>query len=231
VLSLLSEMFEATVTPDVISYNSAISALGKGGRWELALDVLGQMPQIGVIPDAISYSAVISACEDDGQWQLALNLLYRAKPDTTSFNAAISACAKGGQWELALVLLSKMRTMKAVPTCISFSAAISVHRLQLGGCTSAFVYMVPFSRCVKLSRTDGSRLQPSQPYDISGLCSYMWSFCSCCLVSAESFISALSGMRKERAVAVGIELVTADARDALLQIAHDHRGGYLHHSC
>ena len=42
-LSLLKEMQDAGVTPDVISPSAAISACEKGGQWEQALSLLKEM--------------------------------------------------------------------------------------------------------------------------------------------------------------------------------------------
>ena len=71
----------------------------KGGRWELALELLNECKTWST-PDTISYSAAISACEKGGRWELALELLNECKtwstPNTISYSAAISACEKGG---------------------------------------------------------------------------------------------------------------------------------------
>ena len=56
------------------SYNAAISALEKGKRWELALDLLEEC-KAWVTVDTITYNASISACEKCFEWQNALALL------------------------------------------------------------------------------------------------------------------------------------------------------------
>merc|ERR1711904_202411 len=94
-LSLLHQMRECGVTPDVISFNAAISACEKGGQWEQALALLDKMRKNGVTP-----------------------------PDVISFNAAISACGKGGQWRRAVSLLDEMPKCGVTPDVISFNAAI-----------------------------------------------------------------------------------------------------------
>merc|ERR1719386_239466 len=74
-LSLLSEMQDAGVTRNVISFSASISACEKGGQWQQALSVLSEMQDAGVTRDVISYNAVISACEKGCQWQQALWLI------------------------------------------------------------------------------------------------------------------------------------------------------------
>ena len=49
-------------TPDTISYSAAVSACEKGGRWELALELLNECKTWST-PNTISYNAAISACE------------------------------------------------------------------------------------------------------------------------------------------------------------------------
>ena len=49
------------VTPNTITYNAAISACEKGGKWKIALELLGQMDAAGVAPNTITYNAAIEA--------------------------------------------------------------------------------------------------------------------------------------------------------------------------
>ncbi|CAK0789737.1 unnamed protein product [Prorocentrum cordatum] len=92
-LSVLSEMWEAKLEPDV-SYNAGIGACGKGGQWQRALALLGEVRQAQLEPDAIIYNAGISACERGEQWQPALALLsemQEAKVEPDSATAVGSA--------------------------------------------------------------------------------------------------------------------------------------------
>ncbi|CAK0866903.1 unnamed protein product [Prorocentrum cordatum] len=85
-LALLSEMREAKLKPNVISYSAGISEAGA----------------------QLSYNTGISACEKGEQWQRALSLLSEMRDaklelDVISYSAGISACEKGGQWQPALL--------------------------------------------------------------------------------------------------------------------------------
>ncbi|CAE8621630.1 unnamed protein product [Polarella glacialis] len=129
-LNLLSLMPEATVVPNEISFNAAVSACEKGDQWQQALNLLSLMPDLRVVPSEITYNAAISACEKGGQWQLALDLLSlmpkaRVVPDKITYSAAISACEKVGQWQRALFLLGSMPEARVSPDEINFSASIS----------------------------------------------------------------------------------------------------------
>ena len=61
--------------PNIHCFSAAISACGKCGQWEKALQLLDEMQQRRLEPDVISFSAAISACEKVGQWEKALQLL------------------------------------------------------------------------------------------------------------------------------------------------------------
>merc|ERR1719359_2313321 len=53
--------------PNVITYNSTISACEKGQEWIMAMTLLREMQQWHMKPDVITYSSSISACEKGQQ--------------------------------------------------------------------------------------------------------------------------------------------------------------------
>lgn len=96
ILGLMKEMRADGISPDAFTFSTAITACGRAGRWELALDLLDEMatsaghhqPQRstdpltiaaagGVVPDIVAINAAITACGRAGQWQHALELLGR----------------------------------------------------------------------------------------------------------------------------------------------------------
>ncbi|CAE8586890.1 unnamed protein product [Polarella glacialis] len=103
-------MPDASVVPNEVTYNAAISACEKSGQWQQALSLLSLMPEARVVPNEITYSAAISACEKAGQWQLGLNLLSRMPearvvPDQITYNAAITMCERSQELDRGLQLL------------------------------------------------------------------------------------------------------------------------------
>ena len=68
-------MRSSWLEPDVISYNSAISACEKGQQWKQALSQLLEMWTPQRTPDVINYNSAISACEKGQQSEQALSLL------------------------------------------------------------------------------------------------------------------------------------------------------------
>ncbi|CAK0858303.1 unnamed protein product [Prorocentrum cordatum] len=114
-------MRQAKLKPDVVSYNSGISACGKGEQWHRALALLSAVSEAKLELDIIYHTSLgPAACEKGEQWQPALALLSEMRkaklvPDVISYSATISACEKGDQWQPALALLSEMRKAKLKP--------------------------------------------------------------------------------------------------------------------
>ncbi|CAE7904873.1 EMB2654, partial [Symbiodinium microadriaticum] len=74
-LLVVDAMEEAAVQKDIITYNSAIGASGKGGRWEVAVHLLTEAAMSSIEHDRVSYYTAIQACETCGEWSRALLLL------------------------------------------------------------------------------------------------------------------------------------------------------------
>ena len=114
-----------------VSYNSAISACAKSGKWQQAVALLEVMPVARIAPNTITYNSAISACSKGGASDRALDLLSKmrcepgAQPDVISYNAAISSCRQRGEWARAQSLLDEMRVAGVVPTTRTYSACIS----------------------------------------------------------------------------------------------------------
>lgn len=63
--------------PDVTTYNTAISAVGKAGRINDALGLLDEMKAARMAPDAITMGSLLNACAQVGAtW--GLHALFRS---------------------------------------------------------------------------------------------------------------------------------------------------------
>ena len=60
-VDLLREMEGKGIAPNVISYSSAITACGNGGKRELAIGLLREMEGKGIAPNVISFNSAIIA--------------------------------------------------------------------------------------------------------------------------------------------------------------------------
>ncbi|CAE8695751.1 unnamed protein product, partial [Polarella glacialis] len=91
--------------PNLISYNTALAACERAGRWEAALDVLqrqASQPQSrqSLAPDVVTCGSLVAACARGQRWAQALDLLQdlceeRVRADLRAFGAAVSACERG----------------------------------------------------------------------------------------------------------------------------------------
>eukprot|EP00929_Paragymnodinium_shiwhaense_P012918 TRINITY_DN12079_c0_g1_i1.p1 TRINITY_DN12079_c0_g1~~TRINITY_DN12079_c0_g1_i1.p1 ORF type:complete len:861 (-),score=75.29 TRINITY_DN12079_c0_g1_i1:566-3148(-) len=128
---LFDEMCSKGLTPDKISFNSAISACASSCDWTRALSILSDMQNAEhVQPDIISYSAAMTACQQAGQWPTALELLTELRlkqlqPDVVAFGTALSACGDGGQWQGVLGLVDEMLEEGKRPNLVALNSAIS----------------------------------------------------------------------------------------------------------
>ncbi|CAE7847713.1 EMB2654 [Symbiodinium necroappetens] len=116
VLALYGTSLRAQLTPDLVTYSTAIGACEKGGQWLQALDLLVQMKGIRQV-DAMAYTATIGACVGGAQWQHALALLaeaggIRVDSDDIMIASAATACTKATHWELALDLVNQRNAGK-----------------------------------------------------------------------------------------------------------------------
>ena len=68
-----------TTIPDLVSYNTAMGACGKAGRWREALALLEELKVRSLDPDAISYNAAAAACARAKEWELALGVVERGR--------------------------------------------------------------------------------------------------------------------------------------------------------
>mmetsp|Transcript_18062 Transcript_18062/g.33499 ORF Transcript_18062/g.33499 Transcript_18062/m.33499 type:complete len:384 (+) Transcript_18062:857-2008(+) len=109
-------MREKSMTINLITYNSAITALAKAskqkaklgqlsdtnedpeeGLWQKALNLLDQMKEDGIEPDGFSYSSAISCCV--GRWEEACELIEIMKQNPTTRPNKIAYTAAIGKSE------------------------------------------------------------------------------------------------------------------------------------
>lgn len=66
-------MYRTRVWPDLITYNTAISACSKG-QWQIALLLLEDLIGKEVV-DCVSYNSAVSACCGGSQWEKTFHIL------------------------------------------------------------------------------------------------------------------------------------------------------------
>ncbi len=119
---------------DIITYNTALSALSKSNEYCLALELLDDMIMHGPLPDAFSYVTVISTCARLGQWKEVLHLLQNIRNRkerglyNVAFNASIRTFAIGGAWREAKSLIDVGKYCNDRDIRIDFHTFLSVIR-------------------------------------------------------------------------------------------------------
>jgi pentatricopeptide repeat protein len=68
------------MTPDTLTFNAAIMACARSGRWREAEGVVATMLQRGVTPSLATYNSLISACGKGGRWGRALEFFKVRQP-------------------------------------------------------------------------------------------------------------------------------------------------------
>ncbi|CAK9028111.1 unnamed protein product [Durusdinium trenchii] len=124
-VQLLREMPERRLSPNVVSFSTAMSACRS--QWQRCLQLLEALCEEAK-PNSISFNAAINACV--GRWQVTLQLLHEMDsrlmdPNLISFTGAMGACTTGSQWPKALSLFRQLRQWKHLPDLISWNAAMA----------------------------------------------------------------------------------------------------------
>eukprot|EP00435_Cladocopium_sp_Y103_P047441 s100_g13.t4 len=128
---LRTSSIDAQLQPDVVVYNSCISACGKGQQWENAMILLEELQSENVRPTQVTFNAALSACQKTGLWQLAIHLKVQMKesglsPDMLSKNCLLGACACATRWIEALEIFAHGEPFGKAPSMCSVKQMWSV---------------------------------------------------------------------------------------------------------
>lgn len=118
---LFEEGFEQRgLTPDVVSYNTAIHTLGRNDP-SLALNIFSGMMKdtCSIQADEKTYCAVIASLADSGMHEEALRLLQSCPPSVAIYNEALRACHGAAEPEAARELLQQMKSQGPEPNLVS----------------------------------------------------------------------------------------------------------------
>lgn len=58
------------VSPNEVSYNTAIRACGDAGRLDEALALMDEMDRKGVKASVVTYGTAVAACQRQGDWKM-----------------------------------------------------------------------------------------------------------------------------------------------------------------
>lgn len=111
---MFGEMRREQVRPNVITYNTMLSACIKSNHWQPACQMFVDMKSEGLTPNLISYNALMIIGAKGRKWVQVLKLFTEMRQqmvmaDSTSYSIAIRACVKMGLWSQAYELLREVR--------------------------------------------------------------------------------------------------------------------------
>ena len=99
----------STVRPNVVVYQSAITAAANAARPDISLQLLDDARTNQIDITVIGYNAAITAASRANNYTLAMELLRRMQsdpslplPDIVTYGTVMAACEHGNQWELVL---------------------------------------------------------------------------------------------------------------------------------
>ena len=84
------------IKPNIVTYNSLISACEKGQSLPKALQLSVDSQRQGIKPNIVTYNSLISACEKGQTLQKALQLLPTFPPPVSLYPTLIPLPSKGG---------------------------------------------------------------------------------------------------------------------------------------
>ena len=108
-LELLEGASKATLEPDAVCFNAAISACGKSGEWQAALALLTSMWAKSALISVVMFWFSNHFPGKNHVFSQFFPRFFRTSPDHISYNAALAALSKGGLWPRALALLQRSR--------------------------------------------------------------------------------------------------------------------------
>ncbi|CAE7900339.1 unnamed protein product, partial [Symbiodinium sp. KB8] len=129
VLAVVEKCHRWQLLKDARDWVVAISALGRAGLWEQALDTLEAMRQERLVA-VHAFNATMSALEKGHRWPAAIQLYrdinrYELQPDVVTGNALLSAYDRGGHWRYAVAFIDEMGNDRLRPNVVTYSTIIS----------------------------------------------------------------------------------------------------------
>ena len=141
---LFDEMQTHAVAPNIITYNTLVSAYGMRSMAEQAKSTFDSIPadvwaEAGDSSRQASYAGVMFAHARVGDYAATRELFMdmtskQVAPNKTHFNALLTSCTQQGLTETARAIFDMLPHYNIKPECDMWTALISCHRQDLGQC-------------------------------------------------------------------------------------------------
>ncbi|GBF93674.1 hypothetical protein Rsub_06777 [Raphidocelis subcapitata] len=138
-LALLRGMWACggELTPDIVSYNTAIKAAGAAARADEAFSLFHQMRSRGIEPTAATFGALLAVASEAGAWGRVAEAWGALQASGLPVhvgcaNTYLTALVKLGDWPAAFQLLSAMRACGG-----ALKPNVATYNALIAGCAEA----------------------------------------------------------------------------------------------
>ncbi|XP_076896787.1 pentatricopeptide repeat-containing protein At3g24000, mitochondrial-like [Bidens hawaiensis] len=125
-------VFDRLVKPDVVSWNSMLTAYAQHGLGGKTLEHFEKMKETGIEPNAITFLCVLTACShggllDKGQYYFDLMKKSNIEPDVSHYVTMVDLLGRAGQLDRALNFI---KNLPIEPTSAIWGALLGACRMH-----------------------------------------------------------------------------------------------------
>ncbi|KAF5794755.1 putative tetratricopeptide-like helical domain superfamily, DYW domain-containing protein [Helianthus annuus] len=125
-------VFDRLVKPDVVSWNSMLTAYAQHGLGEKTLDHFEKMKKTGIEPNSVTFLCVLTACShggllDKGQYYFELMKKVNIEPDVSHYVTMVDLLGRAGQLDHALNFINELPIK---PTSAIWGALLGACRMH-----------------------------------------------------------------------------------------------------
>ena len=125
VLSLFTLMEEVRVVPSAVTFNAAVTACARVGRYGQAIRFIARMQHAGCTPDVTTFSTLAHSLAKGGRMSSAMAVLdimqgRNIEPNAATYDGLLRACIQSHTIEVGNALLASMRARGIQPRTTTF---------------------------------------------------------------------------------------------------------------
>eukprot|EP00960_Hanusia_phi_P047258 758317-Hanusia_phi.AAC.10 len=134
-LAILNIMDKDSVQPDIVTYNTILSALRHSPDIQNVFMMLKRMKE-KLTPDIVSFNTALAACQRRCDWESGVAILEMMREegidrDVFTYSTLISLCDRCRKYDDAFVLKEEMDATGVSPNIYTFNALIAVCKNSL----------------------------------------------------------------------------------------------------
>ncbi|CAJ1437559.1 unnamed protein product [Effrenium voratum] len=125
-MSLLNDMLIYGPFPDIVSFNTALSALKRSRLWRRVLQVLAAIPEANLEANQRTYSIAVAACKENKEKsrELMLDMTRRSMAPGNIVRTAFLAASGDAEWQVCLQQVQELRSGGDIPDAQMLTTAV-----------------------------------------------------------------------------------------------------------